>query len=284
MSEEGSLILDEVVADVKAQLDDQAKLGVQTILENDVPGIAPAHRGIWFQVPQVIAVFADMKGSTGLNASSGAEVAARAYTYFTRGMTVILNRFSVGYADIQGDGILGLFSGKGSIFKAAACAITMRTLVERDIADRFKKDASTNWNLAVGIGIDQGKVLVRQLGLRNLDTNEVWAGNPVNMAAKLSSLAEPNQIAVSGRVFNSYQRISKLRRRALMRWCGCKDRTRGRGLDAEVGTTSYLWKETPAPDDLGLDFDTVHRLKSAWCKIHGPEFCEAIVTGQRLKA
>ena len=278
------MILDEVVADVKAQLDQQAELGVRTSQESDVPGIGPAYKGLWFQVPQVTAVFADLKGSTLLNTRHRTEDVARAYTYFIRGMSVILNKFSVGYVDIQGDGIFGLFSGKGAIFHSAACAITMRTLVEQDIADRFKKDASTDWKLTVGIGIDQGKVLVRQLGLKSLETNEVWAGNPVNMAAKLSSLAEPNQIAVSDRVFNSYQKISKLRRRALMRWCGCNDRTRGRGLDAEIGSTSYLWKKTPAPDDLGLDFDTVHTLKSAWCKVHGPEFCEAIVTGQQPKA
>ena len=275
------MILDEVVADVKAQLDQQAELGVQTSQESDVPGIGPAYKGLWFQVPQVTSVFADLKGSTLLNTRHGTEVVARAYTYFIRGMSVIFNKFSVGYVDIQGDGIFGLFSGKGAIFRSAACAITMRTLVEQDIADRFKKDASTNWKLTVGIGIDQGKVLVRQLGLKSLETNEVWAGNPVNMAAKLSSLAEPNQISVSDRVFNSYQKISKLRRRALMRWCGCGNGTKGHGLDDKVGATMNLWKTTPAPNDLGLDFDTVHRLNSAWCKIHGAEFCEAIVTGQR---
>ena len=35
--------------------------------------------------------------------------------------------------------------------------------------------------------------------------NEVWAGTPVNMAVKLSSVAGPNEVAVSERVFSDYQ-------------------------------------------------------------------------------
>ena len=39
-------------------------------------------------------------------------------------MAVIMDRFSAGYVDIQGDGIFGLFSGPSSEFQAMACAIT----------------------------------------------------------------------------------------------------------------------------------------------------------------
>ena len=58
-----------------------------------------------------------------------AEASALAYTYFIRAMTVVLERFSAGYVDIQGDGIFGLFGGQRSMFHAAACAITMRNQV-----------------------------------------------------------------------------------------------------------------------------------------------------------
>ena len=276
------MILDEVVAEVKSQLDQQAELGIQVRQEGDVPETGPTNGGVWFQIPQVTAIFADMKGSTELTSTASPRVAARAYTYFIRGMAVILERFSARYVDIQGDGIFGLFSGKGSAFYAASCAITMRTQVERDIAVRFEKETSADWELRAGIGIDQGRLLVRRLGLRGTKQNEVWAGKPVNMAAKLSSLAGPNQVAVSERVFNFYENASILRQRALIWSCGCNGGTHeGRGLDDEIGATTNLWKETTAPNDLGLDFDTVHRLNSAWCKIHGAEFCEAIVTGQR---
>ena len=123
--------------------------------------------------------------------------------------------------------------------------------------------------------------MVRRLGLRGTKQNEVWAGTPVNMAAKLSSLAEPNQLVVSERVFNEFERASKWRRRALIRSCGCDYLIRGRGLDAGIGETLCLWKKDIAPNNLGLDFENLYRLDSKWCDIHGSEFCETIATGKR---
>ena len=275
------MLLDTVVADVTAQLETQSELGIQVTRQNEVPEVGPTNRGLWLEVPQVTAVFADLKRSTELVASSRPEVAARAYTYFVRGMAVTLERFSAGYVDIHGDGIFGLFSGSGSIFSAAACAVTMKTLVEREISDQFEGETESDWKFAAGIGIDQGTLLVRRLGLRGTKQNEVWAGKPLNMAAKLSSVAEPDQVVVSDRVYSGYENSSRLRQRALLWTCGCENGVDGQGLDTPSGQTPGLWIEEPAPEHLGFDFATLYRLSSCWCRIHGPEFCEAIVTGQR---
>ena len=123
-NERSALLLDEVVADVSSQLDAQAQLGVQIRRVDEVPEVGPTNGGLWYQVPAVTAVFADLKGSTDLNANDGPQAAAYAYTYFIRAMAVIMDRFSAGYVDIQGDGIFGLFSGPASEFQAMACAIT----------------------------------------------------------------------------------------------------------------------------------------------------------------
>ena len=275
------MILDDVVATVSSQLDAQAELGIQVTRLNEVPEVGPTNAGVWFQIPQVTAVFADLKGSTELIATASPRVAAIAYTYFIRAMAVTLERFSAKYVDIQGDGIFGLFSGQGSTFLAAACGITMNTLVESNVSVRFQKDASTNWKLSAGIGIDQGTLLVRRLGLRGTKQNEVWAGKPVNMAAKLSSLAEANEMAVSDRVFALYEHASRLQQRALIWSCGCDGEVGGAGLDVPIGHTCCLWEQEPAPEGLGLDFTNLHRLRSPWCVTHGSEFCDAIVTGLR---
>ena len=272
--------LDDVTTDVSAQLDDQAELGVQITRLNDVPETGPTNKGVWYQIPNVTSIFADLKRSTELSADNTPRTSAFAYTYFIRAMAVILERFSAGYIDIQGDAIFGLFS-EGYEFHAAASAITMRTLVEREVATRFDKDTSTDWELTAGIGIDRGTLLVRRLGLRGTKQNEVWAGKPVNMAAKLSSMAEPDQVVVSDRVFSRYEKASKLRRRVLIWSCGCDGDIEGAGLDADEGETSSLWTEDQVSEDLGVDFDTIHRLDSRWCKVHGSEFCEVLVTGKR---
>ena len=275
------MLLDEVLAGLTSQLDAQAKLGVQITTQNEVPEEGPVNKGLWLQIPNVTAVFVDLKRSTELSADSTPRTSAYAYTYFVRAMVLIFERFESNYIDIHGDGVFGLFSGPQSLFYAVASAITARTQIERDIAVRFENDTSTDWKLTAGVGIDRGTLLVRRLGLRGTKQNEVWAGKPVNMAAKLSSVACSNQVVVSDRAFSRYQNASYIRRRALLWTCGCSEDAQGDGLDAPIGETEYLWTAEPAPEDMGLDFDQIYRLESKWCCMHGAEFCETIVTGSR---
>ena len=275
------MILDAVQAAVSSQLDDQSALGVQVTRLNDIPETGPTNKGVWNQILNASAVFVDLKNSTGLSAHARPEVAARAYTYFVRAMALVLERFGARYTDIQGDGLFGLFSGPRSVFDAAACAITLRTVTGESVAQRFELEASPDWTLSAGVGMDRGTLLVRRLGLRATKMNEVWAGKPVNMAAKLSSLAGPNEVAVSDRVFQMFDQASTQRRRALIWSCGCDGGSRGRGLDVGINETTYLWTKEAAPGDLGLDFEFLHRLGSKWCSLHGAEFCETIVDGTR---
>ncbi len=274
-------MLDDVAAAVASQLNDQAQLGVQVTDIGNVPETGPANRGVWGRIQDVSAVFADLKGSTRLNVSGSRQNAAYAYTYFIRAMAVVLDRFGARYVDIQGDGIFGLFSGPGSAFQAAACAVTMRTQAERVVAPRFDRDAATDWKLTAGVGMDRGTLLVRRLGLRGAKQNEVWAGRPVNVAAKLSSVAGANEVVVSDRVFSIFRGTSQLRRRALLWTCGCDDGITGGGLDIQEGQTPHLWDEEAAPPEMGLDIARIHRLQSKWCVVHGAEFCEVIATGAR---
>lgn len=275
-------MLDSIYSDVSKQVDDQRALGVQITRVSDVPEYGPTNKGLWNEIPNVTAVFVDIKNSTGLNSSDNyLRDAARTYTYFVRATAVIFERFSARYVDIQGDGVFGLFSGSDSLFKATACAITMKTYITTKLTKQLKEENYIDWKLAAGIGIDKGRLLVRRLGLRGLEQNEVWAGTPVNVAAKLSSIAEPDQAVVSERVFNDFSRASNLRQRAIIWSCGCNGTNRGWGLDVSAGETDCLWTRDDAPDNLGLDFEHLYRLNSAWCIIHGSEFCEAIITGKR---
>ena len=275
------MLLDQVASDVVNQLEAQSKLGVNIVKQGHVPESGPANSGVWWQIPGVTCIFADLKRSTSLSADGSSKDAAYAYTYFIRAMTVTLERFSARYIDIQGDGIFGLFSGTESEFWAAACAITMRTQVEREVGRLFSRDSSSKRKLSVGIGIDRGALLVRRLGLRGAKQNEVWAGKPVNMAAKLSSCAGNNQVAVSDRVFARYQKSRKSRRQALLMSCGCRGRTLGKGLDAPANQNHLLWTEQAPPKHLGLDFAIAHKRGKGWCEKHGAEYCEAILSGKR---
>ncbi len=275
------MLLDEVTKDVTSSVDKQNELGVQITDLNDVPETGPTNGGLWYKIENVVAVFADMKKSTDLNTRTVPKTAARAYAYFVNSMAVISYRLGAKYVDVQGDAVFALFSGQDSLFHATACAITMRTLTDTLIAGRLSKDCGTEWSLAVGVGIDCKTVLVRRLGLRGAKVNEVWAGKPVNTAAKLSSFTNANEVLVSSRVFDQYKAAKSLRQRAIIWSCGCGIEGIGDGLDAAAGTTRNLWNEEPVPADKGFDFETMYRLQSKWCPRHGPEFCEVIYTGKR---
>ena len=268
-------------ASVTEQLATQAKLGIQIVEQKDVPNEGPANGGLWWRIQGATAVFADLKRSTSISVNGSRKDAAYAYTYFIRAMAVIFEAFEARYIDIQGDGVFGLFSGKNSTFSAAACAITMNTQMERLVEPMFRKDASTKQGLKVGIGVDQGTLLVRRLGLRGTGQNEVWAGRAVNAAAKLSSVAGDNQVVVSDRVFAGYGNASEIRQRALLWSCGCGDGKPKVGLDLPAGQTTPLSTKVALPKKLGLDFHSAYRLNTMWCKKHGPKFCETVVTGKK---
>ncbi len=273
--------LDDVMADVTKQLNDQAKLGVKVEDHKQVPDVGPVADGLWWRIPEATAIFADLKRSTSLSVNGSRIDAAYAYTYFVRAMALILERFGARYVDIQGDGIFGLFGGKGSRFAAAACAVTMKTQMERAVEPRFRKDANPSQALKAGIGLDYGTLLVRRLGLRGTRQNEVWAGKPVNMAAKLSSVAGNNQVVVSDRLFEAFRKASPVRQRALLWSCGCSDGKPKVGLALAAGETTFLWNKVPVPKKLGLDFQDAYRLKTPWCGKHGSELCEAVFTGKK---
>ena len=58
-------MLDKISANVSSQLTQQSELGIEIVPQDGVPDRGPVRRGVWVQIPQVTAVFADIKGSTG---------------------------------------------------------------------------------------------------------------------------------------------------------------------------------------------------------------------------
>jgi len=106
---------------------------------------------------------------------------------------------------------------------------------------------------------------VRKFGLkaykgRTDRQNEVWAGKPINMAAKLASLSSQNQLWVSERFFRN------LKDRKATYSCGCPD-----------GEADFLWDKEDLSHDDKFDFDYAYVLGSDWCKIHGKSFCSELV-------
>lgn len=216
----------------------------------------------WLKIPDVICVFVDMKSSTKLSATTHDKSTAGAYQLFTGTAVRLFNEFDAPYIDVRGDGVFALFN-RNQPYRALAAAVTFKTFAHTEFAPRIQ--GKTKVPVGSHLGIDQRTVLVRKLGLKRHNgrtdrQNEVWAGKPVNMASKLASISNDNELLVSERFFKN------IRHECVRKTCGCP-----------VGEKADLWTEIDVAEDERFDFEKAYRLGSNWCEIHGKEYCEEIL-------
>lgn len=153
-------------------------------------------------------------------------------------------------------------------YTAVAAAVTFKTFASEDFAPRVRD--TTGVEVGSHLGIDQNTVLVRKMGLKRYKDrtdrqNEVWAGRPVNMAAKLAGLTDHDELLVSDRFHENLDDHHVL-------WsCGCD------GSGNKTGKKP-LWEELSVADDDRFDFDTVYQLTSKWCGVHGKSYCEEVLS------
>jgi class 3 adenylate cyclase len=234
-------------------------------IRNEIPdsgSIPLANPNHWLRIPDVICVFVDMKDSTKLSAFHHDKTTAGLYRLFTGAAVRLFNEFDAPYIDVKGDGAFALFNSDQP-HVALAAAVTFKTFVQEVFIPNSKR--VTDIPLGSHLGIDQRTVLVKKLGIKRLDgrtdrQNDVWAGKPVNMAAKLASRSTSTELLVSDRYFenltNDKATIS----------CGCPK-----------GPRVPLWSEVNLQNETMFDFDKAYRLTSVWCAKHGSDFCNDLV-------
>jgi class 3 adenylate cyclase len=228
----------------------------------DTPQIPIQNPNTWLKIPDVICCFVDMEGSTKLSAGLHDKTTAKAYRLFTETAIRIFHKFGAAYIDIKGDGVFSLFNSDQP-YSALAATVSFKTFVYKYFTPKVK--ALTDQDIGGHFGIDQKTVLVCRFGLKSYQNrtdrqNEVWAGKPVNMAAKLASLSTGNRLWVSERFF------SNLKDEKATHSCGCPN-----------GEKAELWQREDVSDDSRFDFDTAYSLGSNWCKKHGKSFCSSLV-------
>lgn len=253
----------ELIQDEKKVFDDGASVTNLKKLPaiDDIPLL---DRNEWVRVPGVICVFIDMKDSTKLTVGGGAKGTASAFQLYTGTAVRLLNAFEAPYIDVRGDGAFGLFDA-GQEYRALVAAVTFKTFARRIAIPAI--EARCGVKVGSHIGIDQKGVLVRRVGLRRTADrddrqNEVWAGKPVNMAAKLASVSDDDELLVSKRF---YDQVTDEKARLS---CGCGDTS---------GRNAGLWTEVDVSSFNKFDFSTAFKLESHWCKDHGKEYMEALL-------
>lgn len=215
----------------------------------------------WLKVPNAICVYVDMLGSTKLSATSHERSTAGAYQLFTGTAVRMFNELDAPYVDVRGDGVFAMFDSD-QCHLALAAAISFKTFSSLEFKPRVK--AGTGQEVGCHIGIDQRDVLVKRIGLRRTEQrtdrqNEVWAGKPVNMAAKLASMTKDSELLVSDRYHSNFSDPKVLRS------CGCPG---GYAMD--------LWTKVDVRQKGLFDFDYAYSLTSNWCVNHGTEYFRSI--------
>lgn len=239
---------------------DVFKTGASVQVVNHIPrtGDIPLDdKTHWLKVPDAICVYVDMMGSTKLSATSHERSTAGAYQLFTGTAVRMFDALEAPYVDVRGDGVFAMFNSD-QCHLALAAAISFKTFSSLEFKPRV--EAATGQKVGCHIGIDQRTVLVKRIGLRRIDQrtdrqNEVWAGKPVNMAAKLASMTADSQLLVSDRFFSNFKDTRVLRS------CGCPN-----------GAVQDLWARVDVRQKGLFDFEYAYSLTSNWCVNHGAEY------------
>lgn len=265
----------QVLNAIKQIVDEEITIFNQINVINPLPGIPDTtiipleDKNKWIKIENVICVYVDMIGSTKLSAKKHDKSTASAYQLFTNTAVRIFHEFEAKYIDIKGDGIFALFDDNQTN-TALASAVTFKTFVEEVFIEKYKN--VSNIEIGTHIGIDRKSVLVRKIGLKRKNgrtdrQNEVWAGKPINMAAKLASLTRSGELLVSNRYYN------RLNNSLTKESCGCNN----------SGVKTNLWSTYDLTDNKLFDFERAYLLKSIWCSNHGKRYCEDIIKLDNLE-
>ena len=218
----------------------------------------------WVRINDVVAVFGDLRNSTGLSVNHYAKSTAHIYEAATGGMVQAFSAFVPDFIDIQGDGVFGIFAGARRYERAMCAAITLRTFSEHVLVPQLhgrlpQKPPQTG----IKIGVAAGHVLVKKIGVRGAN-EPVWAGRPVNFAAKCAQAAEEHEVIITGKVYE------KIKSNEYLSWtCGCPT----------GASYSKIW-HAKTVSTLPADTGTAYRMNArGWCDEHGAEFCTAILDG-----
>jgi len=220
----------------------------------------------WLRIPDVICVYVDMLGSTRLSAVTHDRETAGAYQLFTGCAVKLFAEFEAPYIDVRGDGAFALFDSDQQ-YRSLATAVSFKTFAHLDFVPLIRE--ATGIDVGSHIGIDCSTVLVRKLGFkryrgRSDRQNEVWAGKPVSMAAKLASKTADGELLVSDRFFERITHdLAQLS-------CGCSG-----GIP--IGKKVKLWEELDVSNEGIFDFGKAFKLRSYWCETHGAEYCSALL-------
>jgi len=149
------------------------------------------------ELRDVTILFADIRGFTSMSRrSSATSIVAMLNSYFEIIVDVVF-KYNGTVDKYIGDEIMVLFGAPVDVPRAAdkavACALEMQSAIEKFNEERESRGEEA---IKIGIGINSGEVVVGSIG-SSQTMQYTCIGDAVNIASRLTSMAEPGQVMIS---------------------------------------------------------------------------------------
>jgi adenylate cyclase len=179
-------------------------------------------------------LFADIRSFTAMAETTPPEQVVEILNGFFQQMTDVIFQHEGTIDKYLGDGLMCLFGAPFSHWDDALGAVHAAAEMQAALAELNRTEVHAP--LRMGIGIHTGEVIIGYMGsARRMDYTAI--GDTVNVAARLTAEAEPNQILVSAATWKAMR--EKVPARALP-----ARKLKGRGEPIEI--LEILWKELPS--------------------------------------
>lgn len=255
---------------------DQASDDLKTSVEIEEAEIFPKVSDLvldvprWKKIENTVVVATDLKGSTKISYAKQDRVGARLYQASSGHCARILDHFEAEFIDIQGDGVFGIFHGDKARESAIASAFTLKSFsvqLAPMITEYLGPDAPEVGETGLKIGMADGTLLAKRIGVRGEHNEPVWAGKPVNYATKCAQEADRHELIITDRLFEHYKRNDYV-----VYSCG-------HAVNGQESAPGPLWEEAEV-ETLGDDSSCKKfAMATSWCEHCGDQFCAHILDG-----
>ncbi|MFQ5969383.1 MAG: adenylate/guanylate cyclase domain-containing protein [Nitrososphaerales archaeon] len=152
---------------------------------------------------RLVILYADLVGSTRMSQTLPVDRLATIIQTFTQEMSFAISNFDGYLLKYVGDAVIAYFPAEQNFYLACDatinCARSMITILQQGINPVLNQYDYPE--LQVKIGIDAGDHAIIQYG-RDAKSHVDILGYTISIASKITGLAQPNQVVVSGTVYN----------------------------------------------------------------------------------
>lgn len=171
-----------------------------------------------FSKLDMVALYVDLVGSTTMTLEMPAEKIAIIISSFAQEMAAVIRQHHGYVLKFVGDAVIGYFvadeNGLLVADNAVRCAKSMISIIEKGINPILNQYDYPD--LMVKIGIDFGQNIVVRYGSDETQSHVDLMGPAMNIAAKIQSMAKPNQILIGNDVYEKLHPSSQKEFRAII--------------------------------------------------------------------